>query len=83
MPSWNFRGGKSLGGGGGESYGFVREGKGLFSMWRCVLSQNFCWASYKLLLPLTLNYCQLYCNACRNASRLQHKLSNYLFKEPS
>ena len=39
MPSWNFRGGKSLGGGGG-TYGFVREGKGLFSMWCCVLSQN-------------------------------------------
>lgn len=54
MPSRNFRGGKSLGGG-GESYGFVREGKGLFSMWCCVLSQNFCWASYKLLLPPPLS----------------------------
>ena len=74
MPSWNFRGGKSLGGGGGGATGLCVKAKASFPCGAVCCLRTFVGHLTNCSSPplSSLNYCQLYCNACRNASRLQH-----------
>lgn len=71
MPSWNFRGGKSLEEVGGAT-GLCVKAKASFPCGAVCCLRTFVGHLTNCFSPPTLNYCQLYCNACRNASRLQH-----------